>query len=170
MVTVRNIFDTLQKISETHTPNDKYENFITAHTGAAAECILIKPRARCRVPWESLVVRKKWENMKIASLLNKRNPTNASTPKLKKSPERTNTYQKEQQEYIQGQMNKIRNSEEKQSWVAWLTVNKVSRRKSTHLTNYPKWARYARHIAWEARINSWWYECTKNPQDEYWNY
>ena len=42
MVTVRN---SLQEISETHTPNDEYENFITTHMEAAAECILTKPRA-----------------------------------------------------------------------------------------------------------------------------
>ena len=59
-VTVRNKFDALQEISETYTPNDKYKNFITAHPkAAAAECISTKPRAKCRVPWESLVVRKK---------------------------------------------------------------------------------------------------------------
>ena len=51
--------------------------------------------------------------MKIASLLNKRNPTNAKTQKLKKANrELTNTYQKEQKEYIQSQINKIRNSVE----------------------------------------------------------
>ena len=31
MVTVRNKFDTLQEISETYTPNDEYENFVSAH-------------------------------------------------------------------------------------------------------------------------------------------
>ena len=66
-------------------PIDKYENFVTAHMEAAAECIPTKPRAECRVSWESLVVRKKWGNIKIASLLNKRNPTNANVQKLKKA-------------------------------------------------------------------------------------
>ena len=46
MVTVRNKFDSLQEISETYTPNDEYENFITAHVEAAAECIPIKPKAK----------------------------------------------------------------------------------------------------------------------------
>ena len=30
MLTVRNKFDALQKKSETHTPNDEYENFVNA--------------------------------------------------------------------------------------------------------------------------------------------
>ena len=66
MVTVRNKFDILQETSETHTPNNKYENFITNHMQAAAvaECIWTKPRAKCRVTWESLVVRKKWDSLK----------------------------------------------------------------------------------------------------------
>ena len=50
MVTVRNKSDT---------PNDEYENFLTAHMEAAAECIPTKPRTKCRVSWESQVVRKK---------------------------------------------------------------------------------------------------------------
>ena len=42
-----------------------------------------------------------------------RNPTNANTKKLKKTQtEITNTYLKEQTEYIQDQINKIRNSVE----------------------------------------------------------
>ena len=45
-LTLRNKFDALQKISETPTPNDKYENFVTAHIEAAAECILTKQRAK----------------------------------------------------------------------------------------------------------------------------
>ena len=43
---------TLQETSERHTPN-KYKKNLTAYMEAAA----IKPRAKCRVPLESLVVR-----------------------------------------------------------------------------------------------------------------
>ena len=40
-------------------------------------------------------------------------------------------YQKEQQEYIQGLINKIRNSiKDIQSWFVWHTVNEASKRKS----------------------------------------
>ena len=42
MVTVRNKFDTLQETSERYTPNDEYENFVTAHIDTAAKCIPTK--------------------------------------------------------------------------------------------------------------------------------
>ena len=38
--------DILQETSKTHTPNDEYENFFTAHIEAAAECIITKPTAK----------------------------------------------------------------------------------------------------------------------------
>ena len=42
-----------------------------------------------------------------------------------------NIYQKEQTEYIQDQINKIRNSvEDRLSRIAWQTINEVSKRKS----------------------------------------
>ena len=40
---------------------------------AATECIPIKPITKSRVPYESLVVRIKRDNMKIASLDNRKN-------------------------------------------------------------------------------------------------
>ena len=58
MIAVRNKFDNLQEASETLTPNSEYENFINTHMEAAAECIPTKPRAKHRVPWETLVIRK----------------------------------------------------------------------------------------------------------------
>ena len=58
-LTLRNKFDALQEISHTPTPNDEYENFVIVHLEvAAAECIPTKQRAKPRVPWETLVVRK----------------------------------------------------------------------------------------------------------------
>ena len=71
--------------------------------------------------------------MKIAFLRNRRNPTNINTQKLKKAQnELTNVYLKEQLEYIQNQINKIQDSvKDRQSKIAWQTVNEVSRRTGT---------------------------------------
>ena len=44
-----------------HSPNDEYENIVIAHIEAAAGYTATQPRDKCRVPWESLVVRKKNE-------------------------------------------------------------------------------------------------------------
>ena len=67
MVTVRNKFDTLKWVSEIHTLNEEYENFVSAHMEAVEECITNKARAKHKVPWETLAVRKKQDNVKIAS-------------------------------------------------------------------------------------------------------
>ena len=56
------------RISETPTQNDKYEKFVNAHLEVAAECIPTKQRAKLRVLWETLVVRKKCADIKITSL------------------------------------------------------------------------------------------------------
>ena len=51
MVTVRNKLDILQEVFEILIPTDEYENLVSAHMeAAAAKCIYIKPRAKCRVP------------------------------------------------------------------------------------------------------------------------
>ena len=71
--------------------------------------------------------------MKAVSKCNRKNPTNTNVLKLKKAQnELANIYLKEQTEYIQNQIDKIRDSvEDRQSKIAWQTVNRVSRRKST---------------------------------------
>ena len=131
-LTLRNKFNTQQK-TETHTLNDEYENFINAHLEAAAECIPTKQRAKPWVPWETLAVRKKQADVKTASKCKRKNPTNTNALKLKKAQnELANMFLKEQTEYIQNQIDKIRDSvEDRQSRVAWQIVNKVSRRKMT---------------------------------------
>ena len=60
MVTVRNKFDTLQETSERYIPNDEYEKFVTTYI-EAAEYMPTKPRAKCRVLLESIVVMEKHE-------------------------------------------------------------------------------------------------------------
>ena len=71
--------------------------------------------------------------MKTASKCNRKNPTYTNALKLKKAQNELATiYLKEQTEYIQNQIDKIRDSvEDRQFWTAWQTVNEVSRRKST---------------------------------------
>ena len=118
-LTLRNKFDALQEKTETYTPKDEYENFVHAHLETAAECIPTKQRARPRVPWETLAVRKKWADVKTAAKCNRKNPTNTNALKLKKAQKKlAKIHLKEQTEYIQNQIDKIR-----QSRIAWQTVN-----------------------------------------------
>ena len=131
---LRNRFETLQEKTEKGTPNDEYENFVNAHLEAAAKCIPTKPRTKYRVPWETLAVREKRSHVKTASKSYRKNPTNTNAIKLKKAQYQvTGIYLKEQTEYIQNQIDKIRVSvEDRQSRIAWQTINEVSRRKSTN--------------------------------------
>ena len=118
---------TLHEKTETHTPNDNYENFINTHLEAAAEYKPTKQRTKSRVPWETLAVREMHADMKTAFKCNSKNPTNTNALKLKKAQNKlANMYLKEQTEYIQNEI-----VEDEQSRIAWQTINKVSRRKST---------------------------------------
>ena len=71
-ITLRNKFDALQEILETLTLNDEYKNFVKAHMEAAAECIPTKLRAKHRVVWETLTVKKKTRMWKQYSYVIKR--------------------------------------------------------------------------------------------------
>ena len=85
------------------------------------------------MPWATLVVRKKRAHMKTACKSYRKNPTNTNALKLKKVQyQLAGIYLKEQTEYIQNQIDKIRDSvEDRQSRIAQQTINEVSRRKST---------------------------------------
>ena len=75
--------------------------------------ILVKPRAKYRVPWKSKEVREKRDCVEKACLLDKRKQTNADMLKLNKVlREVTKTHHKGQLEYIQGLTNKICHSVE----------------------------------------------------------
>ena len=71
---MRKKFDSLREASAKQTPNDEHENFVTAN---------MEPNPN-PVFDESLAVRKNWDNVKNASLCDKRNPANANVLKLKK--------------------------------------------------------------------------------------
>ena len=100
---------------------------------AAAEFIHIKQKRKYTVPWETLAVREKCADVKIVSKCKRKNPTNTNALKPKKAEnELANIYLKEQTEYIQNQIDKIRDSvEHRQSCTAWQSINEVSIRKST---------------------------------------
>ena len=130
---LRNRFETLQEKTEKSTPNDEYENFVNAHLEAAAKCIPTKLITKYRVPWETLAVREKRALVKTAFKTYRKKPTNTNARKLKTAQyQLAGIYIKEQTEYIQNQIDKIRDSvEDRQSRIAWQTINEVSRRKST---------------------------------------
>ena len=80
-----------------------------------------------------LEVREKRAHVKTASKSYRKNPTSTNARKLKTAQyQLTGIYIKEQTEYIQNQIDKIRDSvEDRQSRIAWQTIKEVSRRKRT---------------------------------------
>ena len=130
---LRNRFETLQEKTEKSTPNDEYENFVNAHLEAAAKYIPTKIKTKYRVPYKTLAVREKRALVKTASKNYRKNPTNTNALKLKTTQyQLAGIYIKEQTEYIQNQIDKIRDSvEDRQSRIAWQTINELSRRKNT---------------------------------------
>ena len=123
-------------MTEKSTSNDEYENFVNAQLEAAAKYIPTKIKTKYRVPWETLAVREKRALVKTASKNYRKNPTNTNALKLKTAQyQLAGIYIKEQTEYIQNQIDKIRDSvEDRQSRIAWKTINEVSRRKNTAKT------------------------------------
>ena len=90
-------------------------------------------KTKYRVPWETLAVREKRALVKTASKNYRKNPTNTNALKLKTAQyQLAGIYIKEQTEYIQNQIDKIRDSvEDRQSRIAWQAIKEVSRRKNT---------------------------------------
>ena len=90
-------------------------------------------KTKYRVPWETLAEREKRALVKTASKNYRKTQTNTNALKLKTAQfQLASIYTKEQTEYIQNQIDKIRDSvEDRQSRIAWQTMNEVSRRKNT---------------------------------------
>ena len=153
---LRNRLQTLQKKTEKVTPNEEYENFVEAHLEAASKCIPTKPRTKYRVPWETSEVREKRALVKTASKSYRKNPTNTNTRKLEKAQyQLAGIYLKEQAEFIQNQIDKIRDSvKDRQSRIAWQTINKVSRRKSTAKAKMKAASQQERVKLWEQHFKN----------------
>ena len=88
---------------------------------------------KCNLDMRTLAVREKSALLKTASKNYWKNPTNTNAQKLKTAQyQLAGIYIKKQTEYIQNQIDKIRDSvEDRQSRIAWQTMNEVSKRKST---------------------------------------
>ena len=153
---LRNTFKALQEKAEIGIPNDEYENFVEAHLEAAEKCIPTKPRTKYRVPWETLAAREKRALVKTASKSYQKNPTNTNARELEKAQHQlTGIYLKEQAEYVQNQIDKIRDSvEDRQSRIAWQTINEVSGRKRTAKAKLRAASQQERVKLWEQHFKN----------------
>ena len=103
-----------------------------------------------------LAVRERRALVKAASKSYRKNPTNTNARKLEKAQHQlTGIYLKEQAEYIQNQIDKIRDSvEDRQSRIAWQTINEVSRRKSTAKAKLKAASQQERVKMWEQHFKN----------------
>ena len=94
--------------------------------------------------------------MKTASKSYRKNPTNTNARKLEKAKyQLAGIYLKEQAEYIQNQIDKIRDSvEDRQSSIPWQTINEVSRRKSTAKVKLKVASQQERVKLWEQHFKN----------------
>ena len=94
--------------------------------------------------------------MKTATKSYRKNPTNTNARKLEGAQyQLTGIYLKEQAEYIQNQIDKIRDSvEDRQSRIAWRTINEVSRRKSTAKAKLKAASQQERVELWEQHFKN----------------
>ena len=154
---LRNRFETLQEKTEKSTPNDEYENFVNAHLEAAAKCIPTKLKTKYRVPWETLAVRKKGALVKTASKNYRKNPTNNALKLKTAQYQLAGIYIKEQTEYIQNQIDKIRDSvEDRQSRIAWQKINEVNRRKNAAKAKLKAANQQERIKLWKQHFETYW--------------
>ena len=126
-ITLQNRFSQLQnEDNDNINPNNTCNNFMNARKQAAEGCIPLKHKTKHKVPWENEIVEQKM----LANLKNK-TPTSTNIRNYRKArQELEETYNIEQHKYIQEQTETIRNAaENKQSYVAWQTVNEVTGRK-----------------------------------------
>ena len=94
--------------------------------------------------------------MKTASKSYRKNPTNTNARKLEKAQyQLEGLYLKEQTEYIQNQIDKIRDSvEDRQSRIDRQTINEVSRRKSTAKTKLKAASQQERVKLWKQHFEN----------------
>ena len=93
--------------------------------------IPLKEKVKLKVPWENETVTGKREQLKKLAQMKNRNATRANVRKHKQAQKDLEaTYFNEQQKYIQFQTDRIENAfENKQSSLAWQTVNEITGRK-----------------------------------------
>ena len=128
-ISLSNRFDGLT--DESDDTNIVYEAFISAHQQAAADVIPVKHKHKQRVPWENDVVKSKRESLKKISKLKNRHPTKSNVQRYKNArKELEQAYIREQQIYIQKQIDDIQQAaDNQQSSKAWQIINEISGRK-----------------------------------------
>ena len=92
-----------------------------------------KARKRKKNPWETEKILSKRTSLKNASALQRANPNVTNLKKVKQAKKDLRlSYEQEQAAYVQSKIDEIKSAaDNKQSALAWKTVNEISGRKKT---------------------------------------
>ena len=155
-ITVRNKFDALQADVVTPSPNATYNNFVTSHVKAAENVIPLKPKLRKLVPWESNDIEVKRMSLKEKSATKNSNPSLTYIQEFNKArAQLKNTYEEQQVKYIQSKIHLISHAAaNKQSALAWKTVNEISGRKSANKSKLKANSQSERLNKWQVHFQN----------------
>ena len=130
---LRNRYNILQADNENDVMNvnDAYQNFVKAHAETTERFIPKKEKIKQKLPWENdTIMQKRQELSRLAKIKNTNGTRHNCRLHKQAQKELVAAYITEQQKYIQSQIDKIANaSENKQSSLAWQTVNEITGRK-----------------------------------------
>ena len=131
-LSLRNRFEALQ--TENNTPNETFENLVTACKEVAEKEMPLKPKLKKHVPWETEEIAKKREELKKAAKSKNEIPSRANKTRFKRAQTAlTNIYEAEQTAYLQSKINLIASANaNKQAATAWKTVNEICNRKGAN--------------------------------------
>ena len=150
-ITVRNKFNALQAGIESPSPNTTYNNFVASHEKAAEDVIPLKPKLKKQIPWESNDIEVKRMSIKEKSATKNSNPTTTSITEFNEARAQLKaTYDEQHVKYIQSEIQLINHAAaNKQSALAWKTVNEISGRKSSNKSKLKANSQTERLTKWQ---------------------
>ena len=133
-IQLKNRFNALQQEEIGSSPNNTYNNFISACEDASKETIPVKKKTMKRVPWDSEEIVNKRKILHRMAEIKNSEPTEINISNFNSARDNLNaTYESEQKKYIQNKIDEITNATTNQkSSEAWKAVNESSGRKTTN--------------------------------------
>ena len=150
-IIVRNKFNAQQAGIESPSPNTTYNNFVASHEKAAEDVIPLKPKLKKRILWESNDIEVKRMSLKEKSATKNSNPTTTSITEFNEARAQLKaTYDEQHVKYIQSEIQLINHAAaNKQSALAWKTVNEISGRKSSNKSKLKANSQTERLTKWQ---------------------
>ena len=133
-IQLRNRFNALQQEEIGSSPNNTYNNFISACEDASKETIPLKKKTKKRVPWDSEEIVSKRKILHRMAEIKNSEPKEINISNFNSARDNLSaTYESEQKKYIQNKIDEITNTTtNRKSSEAWKAVNEIYRRKTTN--------------------------------------